>query len=43
MQNFYLKLISVVHNLDRSMNDNTEKIKLLIVYNSNDRFICLND
>lgn len=43
MQNSYLKLIFIVHNLDRSINDNTEKTKLLIVYTSDDRFICLND
>ena len=38
-----LKLISAMHNLDRSTNNDAKEIKLLIVYSSDSRLSYLND
>lgn len=38
-----LKLIFIIYNLDRSMNDNAEKIESLMVYSSDGHLIYLNN
>lgn len=43
LQYSILKLVFIMYNFGRLTNDNVEKMEFLILYSSNNYFICLNN